>query len=373
MVIFKVWADKLNKYAHMKIIKLFVLLMWLSKLGIAQNLDDLKAYLDSNNISIDLKDSNTANPFFKSIMKDRALFVFGEGGSHDLELNNHLRVYLINQFSKLNLKDFLFEGGRSNAFIENNYIQSSQDNADSLFRKNLSYRIQMQQIRQLYQKGFHFAYKGIDMEWGRGFFSAVKLLTSYLNQTVIQASPFLRSVLIDTSYLHYDKEDVYNNQKQFLNYYKSLQKIFKADTVSLQNILSSDSYDKIKYFLSNPQTASPYANRNPGMAENLLNEIMPIDTASTYLLDIGNAHLGIVQKKELLKSKSVVMTVYCDKCTINNKEIIDDKKYMRNGVLDVFRKVSKGDLTIFDVSKLPKEFTFLRAYWDLILFAKEQK
>ncbi len=367
----------------MKIYIPVILLLFAFKTGVAQEFNELKAYLDSNSTPVNMNDPARPNNFFKSVMSDKVLFVFGEGGDHQLDLQNKLRVYLLNQFSRLHLKYFFIESGRSTAYIQNKYLQNTIDNVDSIFKKGILYKKQMQKIRQLYQDGYHFMYKGIDMEWSVSLYNAVKDLTADLSQSTVQSIPLLRSILIDTNYLHYDDNNVFNNQKEFLNFYISLHNTFTDDADLLKNVLGNDRYEQLEYFLSNPQTRPPRGNRNPGMAKNLLNEIVPIEPQSTYLLGIGMAHTllnrnGVVasmlERNELLRNKIVVMNTYCDECQIAGK-IINDRsiEFMKNELLDIFRSATKSDLTIFDLSKLPSKFNYLKEYGDLILFAKNQE
>ena len=367
----------------MKLLNSLILLLLIAKFATAQNVTDIKAYLNDNNTTINFSDTNGANIFFKSVMKNKTLFVLGEGGSHNLDLYNKLRVYLITPFTHLNLKYFFIEYGRSFAEISNNYLKSNIDYSDSIYRKSAPYKIQMQKIRKLYQNGRQFIYKGIDMERGASLYLAIKELTSNVNYSTVKSSSFLNSLLVDTSYLHYDDSDEFNNQKHFLRFYKTLQNNFASDSNLLIKSMPSVNYDKIKYFISNPQTKPPNGDRNPGMAKNLLNEINIIDTNATYLLSIGIAHsllnfkrnvVGILNSSDLLTNKIVVMNVYCDKCSVNGKEINDPRiDFMKGDILETFRTTAKSNLTIFDLSKVPPQLQYLKKYGDLILFAKQQQ
>lgn len=357
--------------------------LWLSKFGLAQDLFRLSAYLDSNKVSIDMRNVNESNDFLKAAMVGKNLLVFGEGGSHQLDLNDQIRVYLVSQLVKTNLKYFFIEGARSSAYLLNKYLKNDYDNADSLYSTDFSYRMQMKKIRALYQSGFHFEYRGIDMEWSRRLYNAVKMITANYNFTDIQKIPLFHSILVDTAYLHYDP-DVFKNQKEFLKYYKVLKKLFTKDSSDIQIILTKEDYREVKYFLTNEQMKPPLGNRNIGMAKNLLDEIKPIDTSATYLLDVGMAHslpnrggsvAGIAIKDDQLKNRTVVMNVYCEECTVNEKEIEGTNlNFLRNKeVLNIFRKAATKNLTLFDLSKLPADFNYIKEYGSLLLFAKHQK
>ena len=363
-------------------IQKWVIILLFSKIGYAQDISQLKTYLANHRVPIIISESQKPNELFKSIMLGKNLFVFGEGGSHGLELNNQLRVYLLNQFSFLNLKYFFIEYGRSIAYLNNQYLQNITDNADSIFKTDSSYKMQMRKIRALYQSGAHFEYKGIDMEQYQPFYFTIKGLEGIDNPSV-QSTRFIDAVLRDTSYLHYNDKNYFTNQKHFLPYYKSFKKKFINDSATLKDNLPTSSFQVLRYFLSNPQTKPPTGNRNKGMAKNLLSEITPIDSNATYILGIGLAHsllnrdqsvVGILSKSEFLAKKIVIMNVYCDHCTVNGEEINDHSlKFMEKEVLEAFRSSAKTELTIFDLSKVPAQLAYLKKYGDLILFGKNQK
>jgi hypothetical protein len=323
---------------------------------VAQNGSDIKAYLTNNSHPVILNDFAQESAFFRSVMHDKILFVFGEGGSHSLELNNQMRAYLLREFSGMNLKYFFIEYGRTTAFNYNQDLRST---------------------------GVHFEYKGIDMESFRSFYVAVKRMTAEVSPGGIDSIQLLHDILIDTSYLHYDDADRFKNQAKFLQLYKGLERLFLRDASALETCLSPEHYKELRYFLSNPQTAPPAGNRNPGMAQNLLAEIVPIDTTATYLLDIGSAHsllnrkqgvIGILNHTDLLSNKMMIMNVYCDHC-ISNGEVLNGSllKFMKGSVLEAFRDCAKGDLTIFNLANVPAELSYLREYGDLILFARNQQ
>lgn len=323
---------------------------------IAQNGSDLKDYLTNNSHPVNLDDFAQENGFFRSVMRGKTLFVFGEGGSHSLELNNQMRVYLLQEFSGMNLKYFFIEYGRTTAFNYNQDLRGT---------------------------GVHFEYKGIDMESFRSFYTAVKRITTEVRPGGIDSIALLHDILIDTSYLHYDNADRFKNQAQFLKLYAALERLFLHDSSALRACLSPDHYNKLTYFLSNPQTAPPEGNRNPGMAQNLLTEIAPVDTTATYLLDIGSAHsllnrkqgvIGILNSTGVLQGKMMIMNVYCDNCS-SHGELLKGSliKFMKGSVVEAFRDCAKGDLTIFNLGNVPAALGYLREYGDLILFARNQQ
>lgn len=366
----------------MKVYRLLIVSAFFAKICLAQNGTDIHDYLANNSHRVALDDLSREAPFFKSVMQNKILFVFGEGGSHDLELNNQMRVYLLQVFSGMNLKYFFIEGGRTTAFNHNRYLQSPDEGADSVYKIDTAFRNQMRQIKRIYNSGLHFEYKGIDMEWSKSLYRAVKSITATVNPNSIDAIKVLHDILIDTGYLHYDKNN-FKNQTQFLQLYKELEGSFLHDSGALKASLSRDQYAALEYFLSNPQTAPPDGNRNTGMAQNLLTEITPVDATATYLLDIGSAHsllnrkegvIGILNNTAALSNKMMIMNVYCDNCSSKGKVLKDNYiEFMKGDVLEAFRNSAKGELTIFNVANAPAGLSYLKKYGDLILFAKDRQ
>jgi hypothetical protein len=366
----------------MKVYSFCILSLLFVKLCPAQPIPELSGFLANHSYLVSLNASLQGDTLLRSLMRNKILFVFGEGGSHDLDLNNQMRVYLLRQFSGMRLKYFFIEYGRTTAYNQNQYLQDPDDAADSLYRADTAFRNQMRQIRKIFNSGRRFEYKGIDMEWSRSLYRAIKNITTNVSPDIIASDKLLRSILIDTNYLHYDNTNNFKNQAQFLKRYKELQILFFRDTSNLKEFLSPGQYSKLDYFLSNPQTAPPDGNRNPGMAQNLMTEIMPLDTSATYLLDIGSAHsllsrkgavVGILDNTDALANKITIMNVYCDSC-ISKGKLLNDKliEFMQGDVLEAFRINTKGDLTIFDLANAPSSLSYLKKYGDLILFAKNQ-
>jgi hypothetical protein len=366
---------------HMKGYIFCILGLFFARLCPAQTIPELSGFLANHGYSVSLCAPLQGDTLLRSVMQNKILFVYGEGGSHDLELNNQMRVYLLHQFSTLNLKYFFIEGARTAAYIHNQYLQNPDESSDSVYRMDTAFRNQMRQIKKLYEAGLHFEYKGIDMEWSRGFYRAVRSITKDLSPGTIDSIKLLHSILIDTNYFHYDSTSRFKNQAQFLKRYKQLKDLLLQDLGKLKACLDPEHYNELVYFLSNPQTAPPDGNRNPGMAENLLTEITPIDKSATYLLDIGSAHsllsragavVGILNSTASLSNKMVIMNVYCDNCSINGNVLKENLIEMKGEVLQAFRMSTKGNLTIFNVADAPSEFSYLKKYGSLILFAKNQ-
>jgi hypothetical protein len=237
-------------------------------------------------------------------------------------------------------------------------------------------------VRNLYQDGCIFEYKGIDMERSRSLYYLLNNMD--IKDDHKDIIPLLHSILKDTSYLHYKEKDFYAHQKNFLKYYKTWQKTFYDDSLSIKNILPEIQYKKVRYLLTNKELEHPLANRNPGMAENLLNEMSYSKPNSISLLSVGSAHsclssnrtlVGILNNSEILKDRITVMNVICYECTSNGEKINDTSvTFLKNDkILSVFKNVAKNDITLFNLSNLPIEFSYMKNCGDLILFTKYQE
>ena len=362
-----------------KIIPLSVCLMFGFRFCFSQNLTKLEVYLKENSFSISPNELNEKKDVFKNIMRNKKLFVLGEGASHNLKMYKPLKAYLIHQFVENNLKYYFFEGSRSIAYSYNQYLQEK-----NITTKYPLLEIYMKPVKTLYEKGLHFEYRGIDMERSRNFYNSVKDILRNHKSPEWDAIKVVKEILVDTVYLHHEENVFLSNQKFFLNNYKIWKKDFYRDSVKIKHILAEGEYKKLKYLLSNNQTNHPLANRNLGMAENLLGEIFTNDTTEKYFLSIGIAHsmpndkgsvVEIINRSEKLNNKMVVMNVYCDSCKINGVSTDDRSLRFMNDpkIKAIFNTLSVNSFTIFDLSNIPPEFNYLKEYGDLILYTKHQE
>ena len=69
------------------------------------------------------------------------------------------------------------------------------------------------------------------------------------------------------------------------------------------------------------------------------------------------------------------MNVFCYECTANGEKLEDlSYTFMRNDrILTVFKKIAKSDITLFNLSNLPREFSYMKDCGDLLLFTKYQQ
>lgn len=343
----------------------------------SQKIDNLSNYLKGNCFPVNI-DSDNEISIINDVMKEKKIFILGEGGSHYLNLNNRLRILLIRHFSRHNLKSFLMESGRSNAYLFNEYLKDPLDSGqnitwDSLFMNQLSV------IKNIYNNGYKFEYRGIDMERYGLFRKAVEILykKSGIDEATLNQLPLLKSILTDTSYI--SSNDWIKNETSFLKVYRNYKNSFYEDSLFYKKYLGNQ-YLTFRYLITNSHTKNPLQNRNQPMANNLLEEIVPIDIDSaTYVLDVGAAHSQRIRDivnstNAKLNNRVVVMNVYCDSC-LNKIETPSNWMLpeIKGAVLEAFRNnAQKNNITIFDIRNLPDDFIDLKRRCDLILFARKQ-
>jgi hypothetical protein len=362
-----------------KIILYLAFLLLSPDFTFCQNWINLESYLKENHFSINLDNLEEKQDNFQRVIQGKKLFVLAEGGSHNLKMYKSLKTYLVYQLADNNLKYSFVEYGRSHAYFFNQYLAESEETT-----KHPSLESYMKPLKNLHKKGFQFEYRGIDMERPKNFYNAMRdILKNYFPQQ-LNNFDVIKEILTDTTYLHYEEKVFISNQKYFLDKYRIWKKTFAKDSTKIKQTLSESEYQKVRYLLTNNQTNHPRANRNPGMAENLLGEVSTNDTAATYFLSIGNAHsspnnrglvVGILNKDEKLKNKILVMNVYCESCRDKGVETNDRLlKFMENDrIKEIFRRLSVNQFTVFDLSKIPAEFDYLKEYGDLVLYTKNQE
>jgi hypothetical protein len=347
-------------------------------LSFSQNWSNLESYLKENSFSINLDSLNERHDDFQQVMQNKKLFVLGEGGSHNLKMYKPLKTYLLYQFVANNLKYYFVEYGRSYAYSFNQYLEEKEEITEYPLLESY-----IKPLKELRKKGFYFECKGIDMERSKSFYNTIRdILKNYSSQQ-LNNFDVIKEILTDTTYLHYEENVFLSNQKYFLDKYKIWKKEFAKDSTEIKQFLLQSEYQKVRYLLTNNQTNHPRANRNPDMAENLLNEISTSDTTQTYFLSIGLAHslpnikgsvVGILNNSEKLKGKISVMNVFCENCKSKGVDIDNNSLFMRNQkVKDIFSKLSVNQFTVFNLTKIPQEFHYLKEYGDFVLYTKNQE
>jgi hypothetical protein len=77
---------------HMKVYSFCILSLLFAKLCPAQRMPELSSFPANHSYSVSLNASLQGDTLLRSLMSNKILFVFGEGGRHDLELNNQVRM-----------------------------------------------------------------------------------------------------------------------------------------------------------------------------------------------------------------------------------------------------------------------------------------
>jgi hypothetical protein len=227
--------------------------------------------------------------------------------------------------------------------------------------------------RQLYSH-CHFAFVGIDFERRQGLYKALNLLLQQVPAEnrirLYKLAPYLK----DTSYLHI------TTARAFQKFYRRAGKNFVHDSSEFKSLLGSE-YNTYRYIITNPNTATPTRERNRPMANNLLAEISPIDTSATYLLDCGMAHsrpnvrgtlVNILSKSAQLKNRILVLNVACIDCKTDVEPVSNWAfSFLKDrAIADAFTESAKSNIVVYDLSGLPEKYKDIKAYGDLLVFAK---
>lgn len=167
-----------------------------------------------------------------------------------------------------------------------------------------------------------------------------------------------------------------------MKFYEQLGEDFSANSNALQPLLGNE-YDDIKYLVTNPNISTPASPRDKKMANNLLNEIAGDGPNDQYFLDCGMAHsrphekntlANILWNSEQLKGKIAVVALYCQDCT-TAVEKVSNWAYpaIKGDVLKSFEAAAETDgIVIYDLSALPDNYSVIKAYCDLMVFARNQ-
>ena len=349
-----------------------IVLIFISFISHAQDTTRLREYLLRHRYAIDLNSGHSFD-MLPGLMKGKNLFVLGEGGSHELELYNTLKPAILDQLVNQNLKYFFIELGRSTALLLDEYLHNATPGCESAFTNGCEI---MEHERTTFKKGNNFKVVGIDFETRIDFYTEMKRLFGHMDLEKLPASKALLTNLLDSTCLKMTHKD-------FMKFYREKRKEFYENKIAIKQELG-DKYNELEYVVTNHNTTRPNLDRNPAMTRNLLHEISPVDTSAVYFLSIGMAHslacehYSVVYKlckNEQLENKILVMNLHCDNCSVNGRKL-EDKTPMRflnhEDILNCFRSAANSELVLFDLSQLPPEFSYIKKYGDLLLFAKNQ-
>jgi hypothetical protein len=281
----------------------------------------------------------------------------------------------VSYLSQHGLKYVFEEGARAWAMEDDYFLQHPEIRVDDYYPfANKHARANYERQRAIYTQGSKFRIIGIDFERGQGMH---KMLTAIMNRVgkenaekVYVLAPYLR----DTGYVKYDA-------KAFKRFYRKTQEDFYRDSSTLKGLLGAE-YTDFKYLLTNNNINTPYGARNGPMADNLLAEIVPMDGSATYFLDCGMDHsrpnikgslVNRLSESDVLKGKISVMNVVCDSCTTSVEPTSNWAfPFMKGSVMESFRNAAGSDIVLFDLSALPEQYDYIRAYGDMLVFGRHQ-
>lgn len=315
--------------------------------------------------------NETTKAMISRNMAGKSLFVLGEGGSHYLELNGELLVLLQEYFMQHGLKYVFKEGDRSLAYLDNLYRNGRYTFKDSSYKRHIAF---LEHERPGDAAGHKFELVGIDFERPWNFHAAMAEIVQHINKEGIDMLFSLAPYVRDSDYIKL-------SAKEWQKYYRGIGKSFYRDSLKLKELLGSY-YERFKYLVTNPNTATPTGERNRPMAENLLQEITLPDRQASYLLDCGMAHsrpnekgtlVNILCKSDALRGKVSVMNVICEDCMTSVEKVSNWAfPFMKGEIQEAFNKAAKGDIVLFDLSELPAEYQYIKEYGELMVFAKGQ-
>ena len=349
----------------------FVCCLAMSAVGRAQDTVKLRQYLLEHRYNIDLN-SDHAFDMLLQAMKGKNLFVLGEGGSHRLSLYPRLKPMLLDQLARQNLKYYFIEFGRSTAFFMNKYINGEYTECQQGYRDHCAI---LDHERAQFAAGHGFKIVGIDFERSEEFNRDINYLFPDTSFNKLPASGAMLSKLKDTAYISL-------SYKKFQRFYRKNRKAFINDSAAIREELGAK-YPEFRYFVTNGNTTHPTINRNGPMARNLLSEIAPLDTSSVYFLSIGMAHsipknsystVHKLYKSEALKNRVLVMNVHCENLRLPDGTPLPSMiEFLKNDIGDCFSHCAEADIVLFDLSRLPDEYAYMKKYGELLLFTKNQK
>jgi len=342
----------------------------------AQDTLRLHEYLQRHRYTIDFT-SDHAFSMLPQLMNGKNVLVLGEGGNHELSMYATLKPALVNQLAKQNLKYFLIESGRTTAFFMNNYLHDGYNDCPKYMERFCDL---CNRMKPATQAGSTFKVVGIDFEFTWDFHESMQYL---LGNVALDKCPHARALiteLLDTGYMAFSYADFY----KFGKFYREKQEQLYADSSAIRTELG-DKYADLLYFLSNPNVTRPNKDRNGALAQNLLAEIMPLDTSAVYFLSTGIAHslpcesysaIHKALKNEELRSRTIVMNVHCEQCAVQGKAMTgrSPMKFLNEeDIKACLSNAANAEIVLFDLSALPPEYDNIKKYGDLLLFARNQR
>lgn len=346
-------------------------------------------YLNEHATVFDLSDKPDA--VINRLMKDKKLFIYGQGASHALVCNLTIPDKVVKSLSQIKdrkLKYYFIEWGRSMAYLQNLVLKGDNISAFKIFQHNGHeepfwdvYLGEVDTMRNFFGSTPSFEYIGIDFERARSFHIAVDHIL-----TGIQVNNTLLKKCTDTAHYFHLASEMYKQEKEFVKYYKQLRKEFYNDSSHVKNAIgNNDRFEALRNIMTNENVKSRYQERNTPMTKNIITTFKNTNAGDMSFLCIGMAHSLLkynfsvasrLNKNPGLKDNIIVMNLYCQDCRIHGEPLsnYDLDHCMKHDEIRFFQMAAagKGEMVLFDLTHLPKEFEYLKDCGDLMLFAKNQ-
>jgi len=373
-------------------INLFMILFHMNVRAQADS-DVLFLYLKNHATAFDLSDK--PDSVINRLMEGKKLFVYGQGGSHNLTCNLTIPDKVVKSLSQMKdmryrFCNYFIEWGRSMAYRQNLALAARTISAFQIFGYRQQpdtfwnvYISEIDSLKRFFDYGPTFRYVGIDFERDNSFYNSVRsiLSTSSLNHK------WLKKCVDSSYYFHLAPKENFQQEKAFVRYYYQLQTEFNEDSSNIRMAMEDEyAFDRIRYLMNNKNVKSRYDNRNPPMAQNILEALEDAGPKDIHLLCIGMAHAllkynntvaGRLNKDTSLKGKILNMNLYCLNChssaEASSNDLLDN--FMKHHEIKDFIAAAegKGDLVLFDLTQLPVKYKYLQACGDLLLLAKNQQ
>ncbi len=306
-------------------------------------------------------------------MDGKSLFVYGEGWSHGLHLNNLVISALTELFENHGLKEFFTESARSWVAEDDYFLAHPALSAAAFYSAEAAfYQRSFERKRMLYSKG-HYQYLAIDFERPHSLSRVLHLLVKDLpaenRGKINQLAPYIH----DTTWLQL-------SPKKFIAFYEQQRDNFYKDSLAFKQALDN-SYAAFRYLMIDPHPFEYHDNRNAMMADHILAQLLPPSNGDMYFLDCGMAHarpgkkdglqkstVHLLAESDRLKNKIVVTNLYCDSCIpIGDNWALD---FMKQKILASFKTAANAPITVFDLSDLPGDYKYIAEdYGQLLVYA----
>lgn len=351
-----------------------------------QRTASLQEYLSAHRYTIHQNEDSTVSfsgtgipALLSEALKGKRMFVYGQGFSHMLHLNNSLHRAFATALVPLGLKDCFEESARSFIVIDNYFYRHTEIPASSFYNDRPAfYQLSFERERQAKAQA-SYQYLAMDFERPRSFYKAISLLASDLDASRKATFAKLAPYYHDTSYLSL-------SPTKFIRFYKEQQQSFIKDSAAFREVLGGG-YNDFRYLLSDPDPSLYTGNRDKAMAGHLLQQARPIGNADLYFMSSGMAHsrpgvkdgmhrslVHLLNEEPEFSDKIVIANLYCDNCIAIDGGANWQLGFMKGEVLKAFQQAAKDDIVLFDLSGLSSEYDYIKNdYGDMLVFARNQR